>query len=82
MNRAMPEDSTTLVLSGIRGLFVARDKQYLRNANPMHERKKKEHSATPRRVEASGDVAAAEYDTAIHQAAETYATAAPMSRPS
>jgi hypothetical protein len=52
---------------------------YLRSTKPIHERKKKVQSAAPKRVEASGDDAAAAYETTIHQNAETYATAVPTS---
>jgi hypothetical protein len=44
---------------------------YLRSTNPIQERKKKEQSAAPKSVDASGDDAAAEYETTIHQAEET-----------
>jgi len=48
----------------------------------MHDRKKKEQRAAPRRVDASGDEAAEGYDATIHHAEDTYATAVATSRAS
>lgn len=70
---AIPDDSMTFVLHGLDERIYDRDerKAYLRSTKPMHERKKKEQSAAPRSVDASGEDAAAGYETTIHQAEET-----------